>query len=280
MYRDFNLHIPDTSLPRELWVKSELEASVNDVINRISCMPEAYFEVFNSVNVMIFNHDWLAQPGNFDLVKHALLQRGVVHVSFTCLANLDLNPKNVDFGILKESGVDGVKFHSYVQKIGQDKTSACVDWAHCASGQGLFIAVDCSYGSQSIYAYDNLRLVNQISSECCDPKLIILHSGGARLMDAMLLCLSYENIQLDMSFSVPFYKGFTLFNDFSAAYHKIGWRKVLFGTDYPYVKLGDALDSSFEVLRRTGFSETEVQNILVGVREYPDALISTYDARR
>lgn len=266
-FRDFNLHLPDTTLPKSKWVDSELFPSIHEVTKRIELIDSSYFDLFNSVNVMIFNRSWIREPEYFYLVRSALLKRGVTNATFTILADLDSDPNEVDFTALHEHGLRGVKFHSYVQKIGEAGVDSCIAWARRASAQGLFVAVDCSYGSRHMYDYDNLRLVARLSSACPDANLIILHSGGARLIEAMLLCLSYQRIQLEMSFSIPFYKGFSLFDDFAAAYRKVGSDRIIFGTDFPYVDFSNALDSSCLALERAGFSDEDVQSVLAGTND-------------
>lgn len=112
-----------------------------------------------------------------------------------------------------------------------------------------------------MYKYDNLHLAVEIAEQVKEVPIVLLHSGGLRVMEAMLLALDKPNIYLEMSFSVPFYANSRVWEDFCFAYRKIGYRRVLYASDYPYVSIKESLDRANQLLDRARFSDFEREAI-------------------
>ena len=199
---------------------------------------------------------------------HALSQwisevrRDWTRTAFTQL--LDFRRDRVDIALdyLWECHVDGIKFHSYVQKIGESDFSLVLAAAKAAAERGLFICIDASYGTTRLYDHDNLRLAALLIREIRNTPIIILHSGGARCWEAMLLALEEPNVYLETSFTLPYYRGSSIESDLSFIYRKIGIDKVLYASDFPYVSLEESTKSIGEFFDRFEFSHGERSAIL------------------
>lgn len=72
-------------------------------------------------------------------------------------------------------------------------------------------------------------------------KIILAHAGGHRVLDACMVAKSNENIFLDISYTPIFFQGSSVPKDLAFALKKVGARKVLYGSDYPEVRMGEAL---------------------------------------
>jgi len=55
-----------------------------------------------------------------------------------------------------------------------------------------------------------------------------------------LLALEKKNVWLDTSFSLPYYLGATIEQDFAFMMQKLNYERVVFGTDHPYIPFSDA----------------------------------------
>lgn len=212
-------------------------------------------------NFMLFNEE-------YPFGGHALSQwisevrRDWTRAAFTQL--LDFRRDRVDIALdyLWECHVDGIKFHSYVQKIGESDFSLVLAAAKAAAERGLFICIDASYGTTRLYDNDNLRLAALLIREIRNTPIIILHSGGARCWEAMLLALEEPNVYLETSFTLPYYRGSSIESDLSFIYRKIGIDKVLYASDFPYVSLEESTKSIGDFFDRFEFSHGERSAIL------------------
>jgi len=71
------------------------------------------------------------------------------------------------------------------------------------------------------------------------PKLvfIILHMGGHKLWDSIFISRANNNIYLDCSYFIDFFKGTSLESDFWEVINKID-EKIIYGSDYPEIDIG------------------------------------------
>lgn len=212
-------------------------------------------------NFMLFNED-------YPFGGHALEQwisevrRDWSRAAFTQL--LDFRRDHVDEALdyLLECHVDGIKFHSYVQKIGEADFPVALAAAKAAADRGFFICIDASYGTTRLYDHDNLQLAALLIREIHHVPIILLHSGGVRCWDAMLLALDRPNVYLETSFTLPYYCGSSIESDLSFIYRKIGIDRVLYASDFPYVSLEKSTECINQFFNRFGFSYGERNAIL------------------
>lgn len=165
---------------------------------------------------------------------------------------------------MSDSGVGGVKFHSYVQKIDELDFDKAVTSARLAEDRGLWICIDASFGTTGMYQYDNMKLAAVIAEAVQKVPVIILHSGGLRALEAMLLALDRPNIYLETSFSLPFYEGSRVADDLAFAYRRIGSERLLYASDHPYVSIDENERLQTKFFTRLGFSDVELENIFSG----------------
>ena len=142
---------------------------------------------------------------------------------------------------MKEAGINGIKFHSYIQLIEDKDIVRCLKVAKLASNLNLSIFIDASYGSTKMYKFDNLKLAAAIIENLNDVPIVILHSGGSRVIEALHLAQSSNNVFLETSFTLPYYKGSSIQDDIAFAYKKLGPNKIIYGSDFPYVTFEDSL---------------------------------------
>ncbi len=184
----------------------------------------------------------------------------------SCLTVM-VDPRDKDWNeridILHTLGVKGIKFHCYIQKIILDDISTCVEIASKAQSLNMLVMIDTSYGSLGMYQYDNLHLASAIASKISKTPIILLHSGGARCLEAMLLADATNNIFLETSFTLPFYLGSSVEQDLAYIYKKLGEDKILYGSDFPYVTLKESESSFFTFMDKWGFNSNQIEKIAV-----------------
>ena len=256
---DFNVHLP--SVGGRPTVASETAATCEDLDLRYVANRESIRKHVSSLNVMLLCPNLADSENGFstvsDRVKHDFPQ-----ATFTLMIDFRSPRMTKMVASAAKGGACGVKFHSYVQRIGMSDFSAVVVAAEAAQAQGLWVCLDTSYGTSRMYDYDNLRLAGVLAEHVTDVPLILLHSGGARLMEAMLLAEERENVFLETSFSLPYYAGSSLDGDLAFAMRKIGCRRVLYGSDFPYVSFERSMGATEAFLDRHEFTGDERANIL------------------
>lgn len=162
---------------------------------------------------------------------------------------------------LKEAGtVTAVKFHSYVQKITESDFPAVVMLAKIAQSLGMPVMVDTSFGTVDLYKYDNLKLAAEILRDVTEVPVLLLHSGGARCIEAMTLLDVRSNAWMESSYTLPFYVGSSVERDLAFTYKTFSDR-ILFGSDFPYMDAERSLVEFQAFLKRWEFPEEEVRAI-------------------
>jgi predicted TIM-barrel fold metal-dependent hydrolase len=161
------------------------------------------------------------------------------------------------------AGFRGLTFHSYLQEIAAQDYPAVVRLAQRASGLGLFSGFCTAHGSKRMFDFYSLPLVAEVAKVVSGP-VFLYHNGGARVLEAMLLCEMWPNLYLETSFSLSYWKGSSVEADLAFAIKKIGPQRVLFGSDAPFVGLGAALRDHEVFFSSHRFEPSETELILGG----------------
>ena len=256
---DFNVHTPLVSQNVDKMVNSELSMSPKTWLNNYNNnykikinneLDGANFMIFNS---LFFNNEKkiniLNSIGSDNLYSLTLL--------------VDFRNKDVynHLDEAKNKGIKCIKFHSYVQKIEKSDYNLIIKICQYSQSLGLNICIDASYGSIEMYKYNNLELVSVIAKHITNSAIIILHSGGLRAFEAMLMVLDRDNIYMETSFTLPYYKGSRLVDDLAFIYKKIPVNRILYASDSPYIDLKDSIDIQLEFFEKNNFLNKEIENI-------------------
>jgi predicted TIM-barrel fold metal-dependent hydrolase len=217
----------------------------------------------SGINFMLFNQQLFDGP--VDLTAFVgEVKKTIENVSLTALLNFRSPDLAGIFDNLSAQKVKFVKFHSYVQKITQADAALASKAALMAQERNMGICIDTSYGTTSMYRHDNLSLACEVADLVDKVPIILLHSGGARLMEAMLIALSRPNVFLETSFSIPFYEGTSIAMDAAFAYKKTGAEKIIYASDFPYVSQEASLAAHHKFFDQHGFSNAEIEKIMFG----------------
>jgi len=253
---DLNIHLcAGDSLSNLLHDDFSLECPT--LLERIRMFMVSVGSELNSFNFMLFNQG--LSVGDIKSISSLCSTYAEKNIFLTLLASPDRIASFEDLSILKSSGISAITFHSYHQYITKTKYSVFAKLAAWAEELKMPILVDGSYGTLDIYNIDNLDLVSFLASRVKNTPIIIMHSGGARVLDAMLLAESVSNIYLETSFSLQYYIGSSIENDLAFAYKKLGPEKVIYASDYPYISSDKALSVALDFFSRHDFSSNELE---------------------
>ncbi|BAH75954.1 amidohydrolase family protein [Solidesulfovibrio magneticus] len=208
-----------------------------------------------AANFMLFNQELFFGDGLDGFMGR--VRRALPGSTFTALIDFRRQDAPNAVALAAAQGVRGLKFHSYFQRIAEEDFPAALAVARRAQDLGLFVCVDTSYGTSGMYRYDNLRLACLLAEMLTVP-IILLHSGGLRVFEAMLLAEDHDHVYLETSFSPHYYQGSTVEDNFRWAYRKLGAHKLLYGSDHPYLGLEQSQRHMRLFLEHCRFSPTDI----------------------
>jgi predicted TIM-barrel fold metal-dependent hydrolase len=161
----------------------------------------------------------------------------------------------------KELGFRGIKFHPYQQNLTPETYKDVRTCARAASRNGLWITICGSYGTTKLYDVNAVELLVELS-QCVNSPLILLHSGGKRILDAMSVALEQSHVFLETSFSLSFWRGSSVEQDLAFAFKKLGGDRVIYGSDHPYIPINQSLELTHEFFERFNFETEFIEKVL------------------
>lgn len=257
---DFNIHLP--------YLKSD---NVNDVIAQDMSLDgegiikgltlhKDELKKVNGGNFLLFNTRFFDE----NLADSVCSKLAAVTNEFYITNLTDFRRHDIADYIhrAKAAGAAAVMFNSYLQCIEEKDFKSVLETCKIAEQLGLIICIDGSYGTSKMYTYPNMKLACFIADYITKTKIVIVHSGGYNIINAMWLALDKENVWLDTSFSLPYYIGSSLEADFAFAYKKMNYQKVVFGSDHPYISFQQALDNHKSFFEKFAFPDIAIEAIL------------------
>lgn len=192
---------------------------------------------------------------------HKILKNYKYKKKFRFLYMPDLN-KNIikQISVIKKLGFVGIVIHPYIQEIDKTYNHKIDTLINECENHKLFISICSAYGGSKMYKYFPLEIVSYVA-ERFNREIIIIHGGGLKIMEALLLAESYKNIYLETSFSLNYWAGSNILLDYSYAFKKIGSKRIIFGSDNPFMQYEVSKKILINILKNSKFSNTEIANI-------------------
>ncbi|MBM9501963.1 amidohydrolase family protein [Leptospira sp. 201903071] len=256
---DFNIHLPYVIDPDvNVVINQDLNLSSKELIVGLEKHVEQIRRA-NGINVLLFNP-------NLHLEDIAEFRKKIESYfsKYSLTSLVDFRRADIEEYMEKliASGSKAIMFNSYLQEISESDFISVLKVCEIAQKSNLIICVDGSYGTARMFDFDNLKLACYVADRIRKTPIVIVHSGGKRILDAALLALSNSNVWLDTSFSLPFYIGSSVESDFAFAYKKIGCERIVFGSDNPYCSFDTSVKVHLEFFEKHRFSQGQIENIL------------------
>ncbi|MBU43867.1 MAG: amidohydrolase [Spirochaetaceae bacterium] len=243
-------------------LRSEAEMAPENYLECLSEYSEEFQTSFKAANFMFFNPDLLGKdaltPALKDCKSRFPDSRATGLVDYRKTDQLDRLSR------MKEQGFDCIKFHPYSQKITPADWSSIVKIAKHAESLSMAVLVCTSFGTSRMHDHDGIGLACELADSVSSVPIVLMHSGGVRAYEAMLLAEDKKNVYLETSFSLPYFEGGPIWDDLAFIYRKIGTERVLFGSDFPYVGLDENRRLVSKFFDRYRFKEAEQTGILEG----------------
>jgi hypothetical protein len=138
---------------------------------------------------------------------------------------------------LGEWGMKGIKFHTAAGFYPNDR--ACYPIYEKASEYGVPVLLHTGEVLKPLYfKFCQPIYVQEVAMDFPDLPIILAHAGGCWYSEAVAICNSTTNVYLDVSVwqsrllhPLEFYRALRTLLD------SVSWQRVLFGSDYPFLKL-------------------------------------------
>jgi predicted TIM-barrel fold metal-dependent hydrolase len=138
---------------------------------------------------------------------------------------------------LREWKMKGIKLHSAAGFYPNDK--ACYPIYEKALEYGVPVLLHTGEVLKPLYfKYCRPIYVQEVAMDFPDLPIILAHTGGCWYSEAVAICNNATNVYLDLALwqrrllrPLEFYRALRTLLD------SVSWQRVLFGSDYPYLKL-------------------------------------------
>ena len=138
---------------------------------------------------------------------------------------------------LKDLGMKGIKLHTAAGFYPNDKM--CYPIYEKALEYGVPVLLHSGESQKPLYfKYCQPIYVQEVAVDFPDLPMILAHTGGCWYSEAVAICSSATNVYLDLAWwqrrllrPLEFYKALR------TLLHSVSWQRVLFGSDYPFLKL-------------------------------------------
>jgi len=138
---------------------------------------------------------------------------------------------------LREYGMKGIKFHTAAGFYPNDK--ACYPIYEKALEYGVPVLLHTGEMLKPLYfKYCQPIYAQEVAMDFPDLPIILAHTGGCWYPEAVAICSNTTNVYLDLSVwqsrllrPLGFYRALRMLLD------SVSWQRVLFGSDYPFLKL-------------------------------------------
>ena len=260
---DFNVHLSaGTYIKDGRALLEETRMDSQELLDAYGRYAGMLSKTVSRANYMILNPSILSDERAKGLVR--TLREGRKHAYITVM--IDFRKKDVCREVERAHhlGFDGIKVHSYVQRIAEPDFRKVLKACELAQAKKMFVCVDTSYGTGGLFSFDNLKLAAYLSERVTKVPLVLLHSGAVRIWEAMLIAASGANIYLETSFSIPYLSGSSREADMAFCYKKIGADKIIYGSDFPFVGLDESLDITGKFFKKYRFNPFDTEKIFFG----------------
>jgi predicted TIM-barrel fold metal-dependent hydrolase len=138
---------------------------------------------------------------------------------------------------LKVWGMKGIKLHTAAGFYPNDR--ACYPTYEKALEYGVPVLLHTGEVLKPLYfKYCQPIYVQEVAMDFPDLPIILAHTGGCWYPEAVAICNNSTNVYLDLSVWQPrLLRPLEFYRDLRKLLDSVPWQRVLFGSDYPFLKL-------------------------------------------
>jgi len=138
---------------------------------------------------------------------------------------------------IKEWGMKGIKLHTAAGFYPNDRV--CYPIYEKALEYGVPVLLHTGEVLKPLYfKYCQPIYVQEVAMDFPDLPIILAHTGGCWYPEAVAICNNSTNVYLDLSVWQPrLLRSLAFYRALRTLLDSVPWQRVLFGSDYPFLKL-------------------------------------------
>jgi len=138
---------------------------------------------------------------------------------------------------LRELGMKGIKFHTAAGFYPNDRV--CYPIYEKALEYGVPVLFHTGEVLKPLYfKYCQPIHIQEVATDFPDLPIIMAHTGGCWYSEAVAICNNTTNVYLDLSlWQTRFLRPLEFYRALRTLLDSVSWQRVLFGSDYPFLKL-------------------------------------------
>lgn len=144
---------------------------------------------------------------------------------------------------LRKNGVKMLKLLPYEQHLLRSDYAQVNQYAKLIQDANMVLTICGSYGSKDIYNTNGVELAAYILERGFTRPLIVAHGGMVKQLDIYSLMREYENLYIDISFIIPYWKGSTVIQNLAYILKELSFKRCFYGSDYPNVSFEDSIQA-------------------------------------
>lgn len=177
---------------------------------------------------------------------------------------LDLNDPNYKKTLktYKENNINFIKLLPYELKLLKKDYKKVLTISNEIQKNNMILTICGAYGSRYVYDTNGVELAAFLLNNNYTSPIIIAHGGMTRVFDTMSLMLEFPNLYMDTSFTLNYWKGSRIWDDYNFVFKKLNYERIFYGSDYPYVSFEDSIEVFNEFCDYYELNHQEKENIL------------------
>lgn len=161
----------------------------------------------------------------------------------------------------KASGAVGLKLHPRLHNYKIDD-GWCVEVVRHAGRLNMAVMVDCFPDGNNLALGNIPEAFMGLADKAPEARIAIGHAGGHRILDALMIAKRYNNLYLDISYSLLYYRNSSVINDIAYVVKSMNGKRMFWGTDYPDRPYSDSVRFSRNELERMDLTEFQRDAVL------------------
>jgi hypothetical protein len=141
---------------------------------------------------------------------------------------------------LKDLGVSGLKLHPRLDNY-FILSPECIEIVKAAGDLDMPVLIDAFPWGRNFVLGNVPEAFARLAEAAPHTRIAIGHSGGHRVLDALMVAKYYKNIYLDFTLTLLYYRGSTVLQDMKYAVSCLRGDRIFLGTDYPDREYQDSI---------------------------------------
>jgi len=186
-------------------------------------------------------------------------------IGFVSLNPLDPVSVTADLRSYVGTGrMHGVKLHPRRQGFAIEHVKQVIHLVEQAAEYKVPVLFDAFPYGDTYYKIQEVRLIHEVAQAVPQANIIMAHTGGIHVMDALMVVKGNRNVVVDVSFTPFWFAGSTVYSDLLFVLRKLGANRILHGSDSPEVPVDRAVEDTLTLCDQCGFTGSDRDLILSG----------------